>query len=95
MSLISARKVCTDGVRWVLNFRRTIPCPDRRDHIYSLGPLGLEIERAVDLIAAHDGHSGGSMAWTVRQSQIIDEQGWDEWLTNNRGYLCAPEESFQ
>lgn len=30
-------------------------------------------------VVDNDGHSGGSYAWTQRQSEYIDKHGWDVW----------------
>src|SRR5690348_12602951 len=32
-----------------------------------------------------DGHSGGSFFWTKKQSEKIDQIGWDEWFTKTEG----------
>jgi len=35
-----------------------------------------------------DGHTGGTMYWTVANSKYIDEHGWDAWFVTDhaQGY---------
>lgn len=59
-----SRKVSESSIRWILNYRAS-KCP----------LAGARYERYID----EDGHSGGSYAWVVKQSKLIDSKGWDAW----------------
>lgn len=45
--------------------------------------LGLTFDEIADL----HGHSGGSLAWTLKQLKIIDEKGFDYWFYETDGPL--------
>lgn len=94
MSLIHARKLCVDGVRWVLNFRKAVPDASHRSYIYTTGKFG-DVDKAIDHVTDHDGHSGASLWWTILQSKEIDEQGWDAWFEMNEGFLSPSEKYYQ
>lgn len=94
MSLIPTGKVCTDGVRWILNFRRTFP-KIAREQIYRSNLYDLTSSSMVHQLCNHDNHSGGSLEWTIRQSKSIDHDGWDTWFAKNNGYLAPPKTTYQ
>jgi hypothetical protein len=83
------RKVCVDGVRWVINFRA-----------YEAAIIGgnkEKISQEIRKLGTIDGHSGGSYNWTKKQSALISEVGWDRWFRQNKGYLVSEkdERSYQ
>jgi len=69
-SLRRSYKICEHSLRWVLNMKALRASP------------GVERwQKAVE----EDGHSGGSYAWTTKQSMIIEEKGLEYWMHKTKG----------
>jgi len=86
---IKAGALCVDGVRWVLNYRTAMPL---HVIINNCNRPPLELRKPLEDLSIHDGHSIGSLSWTMKASNRIDEVGWDRWLRENQGYLIVPKD---
>jgi hypothetical protein len=63
-------RVCESSLRWVLNMRAM-----RRNSPNTHWAKVVE----------EDGHSGGSYYWTQKQSEIIENEGFEYWLDHTEG----------
>lgn len=63
------KEICGASLRWIINFRQ----------IRAANPTWTLVQvkhKASEL----DGHTGGTMLWTVKNSDYINEYGWDKWF---------------
>jgi hypothetical protein len=70
-----ASPICGESIRIILNYRRALK-------------ESTEDKESLLRVMKEDNHSEGSWTWTQRQSELIDEIGWEKWLNdrNAEGY---------
>lgn len=63
------KKLCADSLRWIVNFRQ----------LRATNPAWTldQVKHKADEL---DGHTAGTLLWTVKNSTYIDEHGWDKWF---------------